>query len=192
LALIREQTARCRDILAGLTGIQRNDDTHFHKAPLLSVLEEARAPFRRSDKEVIFSVNGELVHDVAPLTPEIDRGPEIVQGIRNLIQNALDFAHTRVSIHCRIQDESIEVRIEDDGSGFPSELLGRLGEPFVTSRSSRKGEDAGYEGMGLGIFIAKTLLERRGVAIAFFNRRASRGTKDRGATVQLTWRREDS
>jgi len=131
LALIREQIARCRDILAGLTKFQRGDVAPFHRAPLLSVLEEAGAPFSRSEKEVVFTVNGEVVHDVAPLTPEIDRGPEIVQGLRNLIQNALDFAHSRVSIHCRIQEDQIEVRIEDDGSGFPSELLGRLGEPFV-------------------------------------------------------------
>lgn len=189
LTLIREQTARCRDILAELSGIQRRDVAHFHKAPLLSVLEEARAPFLRSEKEVLFTVNGQPVHDVAPMTPEIDRRPEVVQGLRNLIQNALDFAHSRVSIHCRIDEERIEVRIEDDGAGFPSELLGRLGEPFVTSRASRKSEDVGYEGMGLGIFIAKTLLERRGVTLTFFNRRASRGVKDRGATVQLTWRR---
>ena len=190
LALIREQTARCREILAELSGIQRRDLTVFHKAPLLSVLEEARAPYKRSEKEVVFTVNGAIVYDVAPITPEIDRGPEVVQGIRNLIQNALDFAQTRVNIHCRINEDLIEVRIEDDGAGFPSELLGRLGEPFVTSRSHRKGQDAGYEGMGLGIFIAKTLLERSGVAILFFNRRTSRGVKDRGATVQLTWRRE--
>jgi len=189
LALIREQTARCRDILAELTGIQRQDVARFHKAPLLSVLEEARAPFKRSDKDVIFTVNGDIVHDVAPMTPEIDRGPEVVQGIRNLIQNALDFAHTSVSIHCRIEKDRIEVRIEDDGAGFPSELLGRLGEPFVTSRSSRKDADSGYEGMGLGIFIAKTLLERCGVALAFFNRR-TRGDKVGGATAQLIWNRE--
>lgn len=191
LALIREQTARCRDILAELAGSQRRDVAQFHKAPLLSVLEEARAPFKRSEKEVIFTVNGQPVHDVAPMTPEIDRGPEVVQGIRNIIQNALDFAYSRVSIHCRIDEDRIEVRIEDDGAGFPSELLGRLGEPFITSRSSRKNEDSGYEGMGLGIFIAKTLLERRGVAISFFNRRTPRGVKDRGATVQLIWRRHD-
>ena len=188
LALIREQTARCRDILAEFAEIQRRDLTQFNKAPLLTVLEEARTPFQRSDKEVIFTVNGDLVHDIAPMTPEIDRAPEVIQGLRNIIQNALDFAHTCVSIHCRIDEERIEVRIEDDGAGFPSELLGRLGEPFVTSRSSRKGVEAGYEGMGLGIFIAKTLLERRGVAISFFNRRA-RAEKNGGATVQLIWQR---
>ena len=191
LALIREQTARCRDILAELSGLQRRDFAQFHKAPLLSVLKEARAPFSRSEKDVIFSVNGQPVHDMAPMTPEIDRGPEVIQGIRNIIQNALDFAHSRVFINCWIKEDRIEVRIEDDGAGFPSELLGRLGEPFVTSRSRRKGEESGYEGMGLGIFIAKTLLERRGVAISFFNRRTSRGEKGRGATVKLTWLRKD-
>jgi len=191
LALIREQTARCRDILAELADTHRRDVTEFHRAPLLSVLEEAAAPLRRLGKELVFTVNGEAVRDVAPMTPEIDRRPEVIQGLRNLIQNAVDFALTRVCIHCRIEDARIEVRIEDDGAGFPSELLGRLGEPFVTSRSRRKSEDAGYEGMGLGIFIAKTLLERRGVDLSFFNRR-TRGENPGGATSQLIWRRGDA
>ena len=190
LALIREQTARCRDILAELAGTHRRDVTDFHRAPLLSVLEEAAAPHRRLGKELVFSVNGEVVHDVAPMTPEIDRRPEVIQGLRNLIQNAVDFAYSRVCIQCRIDDDRIEVRIEDDGAGFPSELLGRLGEPFVTSRSRKKTDDAGYEGMGLGIFIAKTLLERRGIALSFFNRR-TRGENAGGATSQLIWRREN-
>ncbi len=189
LALIREQTARCRDILAELAGIQRRDIERFHEAPLLSVLEEAAAPHINTPKSVIFMVNGEVVHDVAPATPEIDRRPEVIQGLRNLIQNAVDFAYSQVTIHSHISDERIEVRIEDDGAGFPSELLGRLGEPFVTSRSKRNSDETGYEGMGLGIFISKTLLERRGVNISFFNRRA-RGTKSGGATVQLIWSRK--
>ena len=186
LALIREQTARCRDILAELAGIQRRDVTEFHKAPLLSVLEEAAAPHLLEGKSVIFSVNGEVVHDVAPMTPEVERGPEVIHGLRNLVQNAVDFAYVRVTINCQISDDRIEVRIEDDGAGFPSELLGRLGEPFVTSRSKRNSDETGYEGMGLGIFIAKTLLERSGVSVAFFNRR-QRGDVPGGATAQLVW-----
>ncbi len=185
LALIREQTARCRDILAELAGIQRQDITGFQEVPLLSILEEAASPHRHTGKAVIFMVNGAMVHDVAPVTPGIERRPEIIHGLRNLIQNAVDFAHSSVTIHSHISAERLEVRIEDDGMGYPSEVLGRLGEPFVTSRSRRKNAETGYEGMGLGIFIAKTLLERRGLKVTFFNRRG-RG-KGSGAVVQLLW-----
>ena len=80
------------------------------------------------------------------------------------------------------------MRIEDDGPGYPAELMTRLGEPFVTTRSSRQTEEAGYQGMGLGIFIAKTLLERRGVELVFLNRRARRDDPG-GATAQLIWRK---
>ncbi len=185
LALIREQTARCRDILAEFAGIQRQDITGFQEVPLLSILEEAASPHRHAGKTVVFMVNGALVHDVAPITPGIERRPEIIHGLRNLIQNAVDFAHSTVTIHTHVSAERLEVQIEDDGMGYPAEVLGRLGEPFVTSRSRRKNAETDYEGMGLGIFIAKTLLERRGLSVTFFNRRG-RGRAS-GATVQLLW-----
>ena len=187
LALIREQTARCRDILAELSGIQRRDAEHFQTGPLLSVLEEAAAPHLHAGKEVIFMLNGIEISEGTPATPDIDRRPEVIHGMRNLIQNAVDFAYTRVVIHSRVESDRIEVRIEDDGPGYPTELMARLGEPFVTSRSSRKADETGYQGMGLGLFIAKTLLERRGVELVFFNRRA-RGEDTGGATAQLIWR----
>jgi two-component system sensor histidine kinase RegB len=186
LELIRSQTARCRDILAELAGIQRQDMVHFHKAPLLSVLEEAAAPHLHSGKRVIFNVEGHDVGDIAPQTPEIERRPEVIHGMRNLIQNAVDFAYTTVNIRTRVGRGRIEVRIEDDGPGYPAELLGSLGEPFVSTRNRSKSSETSYQGMGLGIFIAKTLLERRGVDVAFFNRR-KRADKPGGATAQLLW-----
>lgn len=189
LALIREQTARCRDILAELAGIQHRDAAQFQRAPLLSVLEEAAAPHLHAGKDVIFIVNGEAVENRAVMTPEIDRRPEIIHSLRNLIQNAVDFAYSEVRIICRTQGRNIEVRIEDDGAGYPPDLLTRFGEPFVSSRTRSKIGETGYEGMGLGIFIAKTLLERRGVDLAFFNR-SRRGSRPGGATAQIIWRSE--
>ncbi|MCL4159615.1 UNVERIFIED_CONTAM: hypothetical protein GTU68_016855 [Idotea baltica] len=189
LALIRAQTARCRDILAELSSIQHRDDAQFQRAPLVSVLEEAAAPHVHSGKHVSFMVNGADYIDGIPLTPEIDRRPEVIHGLRNLIQNAVEFASTRVTIHCRTSPDTIEVRIEDDGPGIPTDQLNRLGEPFTTSRRSKSLRESGYKGMGLGIFIAKTLLERRGVDLVFFNRRP-RGADLGGATAKITWRRE--
>ena len=188
LALIREQTARCRDILAELSGIQRQDITDFQRVPLLVVLEEAAGPHLQAGKDVAYIVNGAPVNDYAPATPDIERRPEVIHGLRNLIQNAVDFAHSKVTLRCRITPEYIEIRIEDDGAGYPSEVLGRLGEPFVTSRSRRKAAETGYNGMGLGIFIAKTLLERQGISVAFSNRR-KKETRLSGAVVTITWPR---
>lgn len=190
LALIREQTARCRDILAQLSEIRRRDIEHIKSAPLLSVLEEAAAPHRHLGKDVHFTFNGEPADPETTPSPEIQRRPEIIHGLRNLIQNAVDFAESAVIIHSRAEANRLEVRIEDDGKGFRSEDLSRLGEPFVSSRRGAKARERGYEGMGLGIFIAKTLLERRGAELAFFNRRP-RGDASGGATVQIIWRRDE-
>ena len=190
LALIREQTARCRDILAELSELRRRDMEHIKTAPLLSVLEEAAAPHQHLGKEVVFTFNGAPADADTTPSPEIERRPEVIHGLRNLVQNAVDFASSRVSIHARAEANRIEVRIEDDGKGFRSEALNRLGEPFISSRRGREAREGGYEGMGLGIFIAKTLLERRGAELAFFNRR-KRGDQSGGATAQIIWRRDE-
>jgi two-component system, sensor histidine kinase RegB len=109
------------------------------------------------------------------------------------VQNAVDFAATRVWIDGDWGDGVIRLVIGDDGPGFPPDLLGRLGEPFLRRRA--RGVDAsrpGYEGMGLGLFIAKTLLERSGATVAFVNASdpfliredvAERG----GARVEVSW-----
>jgi two-component system sensor histidine kinase RegB len=85
-------------------------------------------------------------------------------------------------------DDAVEISISDDGPGFASEIMDRIGEPYVTSRR-RSAEDVDEEpaGLGLGFFIAKTLLERSGATLSFQNR----ATPARGAIVKLRWRRSD-
>jgi two-component system, sensor histidine kinase RegB len=122
--------------------------------------------------------------------PEILRRPEIIHGLRNLVQNAVDFARTRVEIRLDWTPERLSVRIRDDGPGFAPALLDRIGDPFMRGRPTSRpldqegsAERPGYEGMGLGLFIAKSLLERTGARLTFANDAAG------GAVAVVAWPR---
>lgn len=190
--LIREQADRCRDILRDM-GRAGKDDLQLRQAPLRTVLEEAAEPHMDRGKHIEFFLTGLEVTQ-----PAILRKPEIIHGLRNLIQNAVDFATDQIWVEASWTDTSVTLRIMDDGSGFPPHLLGRIGDPFMRRR--RSGSDAGkrpgYEGMGLGLFIAKTLLERTGAELSFANGRepAAYATESAdpgiGAIVEVKWPRE--
>lgn len=190
--LIREQADRCRDILRSM-GRAGKDDLHMRNAPLSAVVHEAAEPHFGRGKTLIFSPeDGSPQLQAQPLVP---RRPELVHGLRNLIQNAVDFARSRVWIDLEWTSASIIVRISDDGTGYPTHLLARIGDPFVRHRPDEGGETRpGYDGMGLGLFIAKTLLERTGASLRFANgadpflaehERPQRS----GARVEVTWQR---
>jgi two-component system sensor histidine kinase RegB len=98
----------------------------------------------------------------------------------------VDFASARVEVAAGWSEEEVVLTISDDGSGFAPEIMHRIGEPYVTSRGRRDGSD-GASGLGLGFFIAKTLLERSGAVLAFVNR----GLPDHGAVVRIRWARAD-
>lgn len=190
--LIREQADRCRDILHDM-GRAGKDDLHLRHAPLITVVEEAAEPHLNRGKPILFeeSHSGERDHQ-----PSILRRPEVIHGLRNLIQNAVDFAHTKIWIETSWTNDTISIRIIDNGRGFPPHLIGRIGEPFVRNRKSdadRKTRPE-YEGMGLGLFIAKTLLERSGAELSFANgsgpNKSSQTSDERcGAIVKVTWPR---
>ncbi|MFS4581660.1 sensor histidine kinase RegB [Phaeobacter sp. C3_T13_0] len=192
-ALIREQADRCRDILRSM-GRAGKDDLHLRQAPLSTVVNEAAEPHMYRGKTVLLDEAPET--DGNPQHPTILRQPEIIHGLRNLVQNAVDFARTTVWIDASWNDETITLCICDDGRGYPSHLLGRIGDPFVRRRrndSDRK-QRPEYEGMGLGLFIAKTLLERSGAQLSFANGSdpSQMLTSDplrRGALVQVSWPR---
>lgn len=191
-ALIREQADRCRDILRSM-GRAGKDDLHLRKAPLSAVLEEAADP--HSGRGKILHMDHRAEDGASPAQPTILRRPEVIHGLRNLIQNAVDFARSNVWIESTWSDTSITVRIMDDGRGYPAHLMPRIGEPFVRRRNApgdpRRPE---YEGMGLGLFIAKTLLERSGADLSFANGsdsfRSREGYAERtGAVVEVRWPR---
>ncbi|SDL46872.1 ActS/PrrB/RegB family redox-sensitive histidine kinase [Paracoccus chinensis] len=170
LAELRRSVDRCRDILRSM-GSAGKDDLLLHSAPLADVLDEAAAPHRQRGARIGMELGaaGALV---------IRRDAGLIHALRNLIQNAVDFASANVEVHASHEHGRIVVEIRDDGPGYPPHLLGRLGEPYLSTRKA--GTSSGpYEGMGLGLFIARTLLERSGGTVAFFNRE--------GAVARVTW-----
>lgn len=170
--LLRGQAERCRDILSRLAQQDTGEDNISKYLPFAALLDEISDPHRGFGIDV--SIN---VRNSGTLT--VVRTPEVMHGLGNLIENAVDFAQTRVDIAADWDDDLINLSITDDGSGFDAEILARLGEPYVTSRA---GTDAirpanvnesahaeGHAGLGLGFFIAKTLLERIGGRMTFGN-----------------------
>jgi len=194
--LIQSQAARCRDILRDM-GRSGGDDALVRAAPLSVVVSEAAEPHMDRGINVIIRTDGLPVGEMEPLDqPVITRRPEIIHGLRNLVQNAVDFARTRVWVEALWTNDFVSVRIVDDGRGYPPHLIGRIGDPFVRTRRSEKdkGVRPEYEGMGLGLFIAKTLLERSGAELSFANGSDPYMTKTsriekRGAIVEVVWPR---
>lgn len=196
--LIRQQTDRCRDILRAM-GRAGRDDLLLRSAPLSAVLREAAEPHADRGKTLHFQSgpqNGPQNGLPSP-EPAILRRPEAIHGLRNLIQNAVDFARRDVWIDAAWTADRIIVAVSDDGPGYPPNLIGRIGDPFMRGRRSEeeRTQRPGYEGMGLGLFIAKALLERTGAVLSFANgtdpflsdeERPSRS----GAIVTLRWPRE--
>jgi two-component system, sensor histidine kinase RegB len=193
--LIRDQADRCRDILRDM-GRAGKDDLHLRQAPLGAVLREAAEPHLARGKAVDFEIGPAT--GASPDQPSIQRRPEIIHGLRNLVQNAVDFARSAVWIEADWTDQRITVRITDDGDGFPPSVIGRIGDPFVRARRTEPDVPSrpGYEGMGLGLFIAKTLLERSGAVLSFANATdpflAPQDRSPRsGAVVTVVWNSAD-
>ena len=222
--LIAGQADRCRDILRSM-GRAGKDDRHMRRAPLGAVLREAAEPHASRGARIHFHLapmGGSPESEDDPRQPMIRRSPELIHGLRNLIQNAVDFARSSVWVEARWSRTEIALTITDDGPGYPAQILGRIGDPFMgrASPGRRRGPRparmraaagpagtggpeveaeprprAGYDGMGLGLFIAKTLLERSGARIAFTNAGDPFSPQGRtaprlGARVALRWRRD--
>ena len=147
--------------------------------PLPTLIEEVVAPHRNFGIEI--DVN--LPADETP--PFGARNPAILYGLGNLLENAVDFARERVEVTADWDDDEISIIISDDGPGFAPEVMGRIGEPYVRSRRRRRMYASDDTGLGLGFFIAKTLLERSGATLTFVNRPFPRS----GAVVTIRWAR---
>ncbi|MDP5219490.1 ActS/PrrB/RegB family redox-sensitive histidine kinase [Ruegeria sp. 2205SS24-7] len=192
-ALIREQADRCRDILRNM-GRAGKDDLHLRQAPLSTVIHESAEPHLDRGKEVHFHEGPGEGGDMQQ--PSILRQPEVIHGLRNLIQNGVDFARSAVWIESEWTEDKIVIRIMDDGRGYPPHLIRRIGDPFMRRRRSESEQRTRpeYEGMGLGLFIAKTLLERSGATLSFANgwdpnQTLSTSPERLGAIVQVAWPR---
>src|SRR6516165_5477402 len=182
--LLNEQTKRCRAILARLTELSSGHP--FDRMKLSSLIEEVVAPHRN------FGIAIEVALAAGEATEPVgERNPAILYGLGNLLENAVDFAHAQVEVAAAWSADEVAVTIIDDGPGFAPEIMDRIGEPYVTDRrrESPDVEDSGNEasGLGLGFFIAKTLLERSGAKLDFENRKFP----DRGAVIRVHWGRGD-
>jgi len=189
--LIRDQADRCGDILNGMGGAGK-DDLQMHQTLLAEIIREAAEP--HSQRGVTIETKISDGHKGGIDEPYIIRRPEIIHGLRNMIQNAVDFATSKVWVESSWTKESITITISDDGYGYPPNLLGRLGDPFLGAKIGKENRQ-GYEGMGLGLFIAKTLLERTGAKISFSNgdrNQTSAHSKREasGAIVEIYWPRK--
>jgi two-component system, sensor histidine kinase RegB len=177
IRLLRQQTERCRAILARITSLG-SGDAPFDRMPLSQLIDEVVAPHRPFGTEIAVRLPEERNTE-----PEIARNPGILYGLGNLIENAVDFATKKVTVSADWNADKIEILIADDGPGFADAVIDRIGEPYVSVRN-RKADGPG--GLGLGIFIAKTLLERNGAALVIRNR----PYPEKGATVLVRWPRE--
>lgn len=175
--LLAAESDRCRSILARLSVDPAGDVSDAYTlVPLPALIEAAAQHYRREDIEIVFDVGP--AGSGAPTTAPIQvRSPEIMQGVGNIVQNAVSFARREVRISTRWTMAWSEVEVSDDGPGFSEALLDELGTPFISTRQGEEGH------MGLGVFIAKTLLERTGATVTFGNR--TTGTA--GAVVSVRW-----
>ncbi|MBR72933.1 MAG: two-component sensor histidine kinase [Rhodospirillaceae bacterium] len=169
--LIREEVARCREILRRLAtlGVGEGEEP-YGRITLTALIEIAAEPHLRSSNELKIVI---LPHSVGS-EPLVPRRAEIIHGLGNILENSFQFSESEVKVEIYWDINQIIIEVTDDGVGFPPTLLGRLGEPYVAGFKNSSG-------LGLGIFIAKTLLERTGADIVFFNREQS------GAGVKITW-----
>jgi two-component system sensor histidine kinase RegB len=177
--LLIAQAERCRDILRRLTETPEQNDVVHERMSLLQFVQEAIEPHAHYDIRVEAVVSG--ASGVA--APDIWRMPEVLHAMTSFVENAVDFAKSEVLVSARFDARSVAFEVRDDGPGFTPEILAKLGEPYVTSRPGTEGGRSGHIGMGLGFFIAKTLLERTGATVDFRNGR--RG----GAVVATRWPR---
>ncbi|MEI9965169.1 MAG: ActS/PrrB/RegB family redox-sensitive histidine kinase [Caulobacteraceae bacterium] len=179
-ALLVSQAERCREILRRLTEAPDTDDALHARMSLLQLLHEVIEPHADAPVRVEAVVTG--AHG-AP-APDVRRMPEVLRAFTSLVDNAVDFAASDVLLTARYDADSVSIEVRDDGPGFAPDVLAKLGRPYVTSRPSGENSRSEHAGMGLGFFIAKTLLERTGARMEFRNDKAG------GAVVAARWPRD--
>lgn len=178
LKTIREQAHRCREILSKITQLNASG-APFDRMKLSTLIEEAVAPHRD------FGISIKIRIAVASAAePAAMRNPAILYGVGNILENAVDFAREQVEVNAWWNADAVVISISDDGPGIPPDLLKRIGEPYLSRR--RTTDDGEHRGLGLGVFIARTLLERTGAKVTFSNR----VFPDHGAVVQISWPRD--
>jgi len=173
IELLVSQSERCRQVLADFARRPAAEGGDPYRIlPLPAFIEEAAEPHRLIGINLVVAALG-----ATTLPIMVRRRPELMHGLGNFLQNAFQFAKTLVQVRLQWDADKVSVIVEDDGPGYPPALLQKVGEPYISTRAG------GGSHMGLGTFIAKTLLERTGAKVNFSNR------PEGGARVTVTWPR---
>ena len=176
--LLISQTKRCSEILKKISQKKIISDEFLSSMSFEDLLEEIIKSFKESSEK-----NIELKTDKDVNKIDIKRNPELVYGLRNFIGNAVKFSNQDILISIISDNINLYIVIEDDGPGFPEDIIKALGEPYIKSRSKLSKTNAG---LGLGTFLGKTLLERQSAVISFDNDSSLKGAK-----VKIKWRIND-
>lgn len=186
IRLLGEQSERCRAILRTLTSLG-SGDAPFDRMPISHILEDVVAPHRNFGIAITVTLPDAMADE-----PVLARNPGLLYGLGNIVENAVDFSAGSVTIVASWTARDLTITVTDDGPGFPPELVDSIGAPYITSRGRHRWRrepgtesEESHEGLGLGVFIAKTLLERSGAELAFVNRPAPA----HGAQVSVRWPR---
>ena len=176
--LLISQTKRCSEILKNISQKKIINDEFLSSMSFEDLLEEIIKSFKESTEK---KINLNTDKDVNKI--DIKRNPELVYGLRNFIGNAVKFANKNILLSIVSDNINLYILIEDDGPGFPEDIIKALGEPYIKSRSKSYKKNAG---LGLGTFLGKTLLERQSAIINFENNGSLSGAK-----VKINWRIND-
>ncbi len=176
LDLLISQTKRCSDILKKISQKKIIHDEFLTEMTLEDLLEDIIKSFSESTKKKILLNTDKDLNKI-----NIKRKPELVYGLRNFIGNAVKFSDQKVIIFIVSDNINIFINIDDDGPGFPEDIIKTLGDPYIKSKSIKN-----KAGLGLGTFLGKTLLERQSAIISFENKSTLKG-----ARVKIKWRIND-
>ncbi|TBW41250.1 ActS/PrrB/RegB family redox-sensitive histidine kinase [Siculibacillus lacustris] len=183
VALLRAQSDRCREILRKLSSMGSDADAYYVRLSISALVDEVITPFRDLGPEIVVACSGDGPEPIGR------RNPAVLYGLANIVENAVDFAQGRVGVTVTWDAADVVVTIDDDGPGFASAVIARLGEPWITTRrpngeDAASGDEAGG-GLGLGYFIAQTFLLRSGAQLSARNR----SYPDHGAVIRVVWPR---
>ena len=176
--LLISQTKRCSEILKNISQKKIINDEFLSSMSFEDLLEEILKSFKENSEK---NINLNTDRDTNKI--DIKKNPELVYGLRNFIGNAVKFSYDNVLVSVISDNINLYILIEDDGPGFPDDIIIALGEPYIKSRSKLSKNNTG---LGLGTFLGKTLLERQSAVISFENRSALNG-----AIVKIKWRIND-
>ena len=176
--LLISQTKRCSEILKKISKKQIEEDSFLSSIKLEDLLEEIINSFKETSSKKI-----ELFIKNDKNKIDIQRSPEIIYGLRNFIGNAVKFSKSKVKIDLKSDKKVIEIKINDDGPGIPEDLINKIGEPYIKSKSKELSRNSG---LGLGTFLGKTLLERQNAKL-LFRRNSDLG----GALTIISWSPKD-